>query len=154
MVTRAKIVKVISDKEVQVEVPMFGLIQEGEGEDQINELPRARISTTPGCSPNFKKNDVVLICIEDNDLNNPMVMGRLIADDSSVGTSNVEFDTAKINKDITLPKNTKIGKVTADNISYLAGVTSSIQTQFDTNINQKITLMNWVTQLLNNVKFE
>ena len=153
MVTRAIIKRVISEKEVQVEVPMFGLIEEGEGEEQVNELPVARISTTPGCCPNFKQNDVVLICIEDNDLNNPMVMGRLIPEDKSIGTSNGVFETFKVNKDATLSRNTTIGKVSADSLSCMEGVTSNVQTQFNTNLSQKVELLDWLTELLNGVNF-
>ena len=134
MVTRAIIKKIISEKEVQVEVPMFGLIEEGHGEEQVNELPIARISTTPGCSPNFKENDVVLICIEDNDLNNPMIMGRLIPDNKSIGTSNAVFDTFKVNKDTTLSRNTTIGKVSADSLSCVEGISRQILQQLALNI--------------------
>lgn len=153
MVTRARIIKVISEKEVQIEVPMFGLIEEGEGEEQVNELPNARICTTPGCSPNYKKDDIVLICIEDNDLSNPMIMGRLIPDDKTIGTSNAEFDTLEVNKDTTLSKNTTIGEVKPEHIEQLVGVTHNIQLQFDTNTNQKIEAMNWMAEQFNNIIF-
>lgn len=153
MVTQAIIREVSSETEVKIEVPMFGLIEEGEGEEQVNEFPIARISTTPGCSPNYKIGDTVLICIKDNDLNSPIIMGRFIPDDKTIGTSNAEFDTLKVNKDTTLSKNTTIGEVKPEHIEQLVGVTHNIQLQFDTNTNQKIEAMNWMTEQFNNIIF-
>lgn len=153
MVTRAKILNVISDNEVKIEVPMFGLIQELEGEGQINELPIARISTVPGCAPNFKPGDIVLICVEDNDLSNPVIIGRLITDNNSLGTSNGSFQSLRVEKDTDLGKNTKIGNVTATNIEQLIGANYNIQGQLDTNISQRIELLDFITTTLNNIEF-
>ena len=147
MVTKGKILEIISDKEVKIEVPAFGLIEEMEGESEVNEMPVARICTVPGCLPNFAVGDVILICIEDNDLSAPMIMGRLIPDDESLGTSNATFQTLAVEKDTTLSKDTTIGDVTPENISYLEGVTSHIQAQFDTNTTQKINALNDLSKL-------
>ena len=153
MVTRGIVQKVVSEKEVQVKVPMFGLIEEEEDEEQVNELPIARICTVPGCFPNFKKDDVVLISIEDNDLNTVMIMGRLIPDDNSVGTSVATFENLTVEKDTVLSKDTTIGKVLPENISHLENSTCNLQLQFDTNVNQKIEFLEFMTKALDGVSF-
>ena len=155
MVTKAKIYKVISDREVQVQVPMFGMIEEEEDEEQVNELPIGRICTVPGCFPNYKKDDDVLICIEDNNLNNVMIMGRFIAnDDEDVGTSGATFENLKVEKDTVLSEDTTIGKVLPENIAHLEGSIHNIQVQFDINTSQKIELLSWLGKTLDAVTFK
>ena len=150
MVTRGSVVEVISPHEVKIQVPKFGLIQEEPDEKQVNELPNARLCTIPGCLPNLKKGDTVLISIEDNNLNDVMIMRTLIPDNNSVGTSSAYFSDLKVETKVTLPKNTSIGDVTSDNLFTLKGVNSNIQTQFDDNKSQKIELLDWLTMNLNN----
>lgn len=153
MVTRGIVQKVISETEVQVKVPMFGMIEEEEDEAQVNELPIARICTTPGCHPNFKKDDIVLISIEDNDLNTVMIMGRLIPDDKSVGTSVATFENLLVEKDTVLSKNTQIGDVLAENIAHLEGSEYNLQEQLNTNMNQKIEFLEFMSKALDAVSF-
>ena len=117
-------------------------------------MPIARICTVPGCSPNFAVGDTVLICIEDNNLSTTMIMGRLIPDDESLGTSNATFQNLTVEKDTVLAKNTTIGEVTAENIEQLIGANYNIQAQFDTNLSQRIELLEFITDTLDNVKFE
>lgn len=154
MVTRAKILEIISDEEVKIEVPAFGLIEEMEGEDDVNSMPHARICTVPGCYPNFKSGDVVLICIEDNDLSTPMIMGRLIPDDGSLGTSNATLQNLTVEKDSVLAKNTTIGDVTAENIEQLIGANYNIQGQLDTNMSQKTDFLKFLTDTFSSTKFD
>lgn len=153
MVTKAQIEKIISENEVQIKVPMFGMIEEEADEEEVNDLPNARICTTPGCSPNYKKGDVVLICIEDNDLTNPIIMGKFIPDNNTVGTSDANFDILKVLEETTLSKKTTIGKVLPENIEHLEKSKWNLQLQFDTNTNQKIEVLNFLTDSLNQFKF-
>ena len=156
MVTRGEVLNTPASgaTEVQIKIPMFGLIEEGEGEEQVNELPYARICTVPGCFPNFKQGDTVLICIEDNNLDNVMIMGRLITDDGKVGTSVATFENLTVEKDTVLARNTTIGEVLPENIEHLIGSEYNIQTQFDTNINEQINLINWTWEKLDSITFD
>lgn len=149
MVTRGIVQQIISKHEAKIRVPMFGMIEEEDDEEQVNELPVARICTIPGCLPNLKKNDIVLISIEDNDLNNVMIMGVLIPDNDAVGTSDVTFNSLKVNTDVKLPKNTSIGDITSDNLFMLKGINSNVQGQLDDNKSQKIELLDWLSTTLN-----
>mgnify|MGYP003295047062 CR=1 FL=1 len=154
MVTRAKILEIISDMEIKIEVPAFGLIEELEGEEEVNEMPTARICTVPGCYPNFEEGDIILICIEDNDLSNPMIMGRLIPDDGSLGTSNGTFQNLTVEKDTVLAKETTIGEVTSGNIEQLYGANYNLQGQLDTNIAQRTELLDFISETLDEVEFK
>ena len=153
MVTRAKIVKVLSDYEVKISVPIYGLIEELELESDVNELPVARICTTPGCSPNYKVGDTVVIGIEDSDLSKPMVLGKLIPNDTSLGASSGNFQNIVVEKDTKLTKNTTIGEVSSLNLEQLIGANYNIQGQFDTNMDQKIELLDFMTDILKNTNF-
>jgi hypothetical protein len=153
MVTKGIVKRIISKKEIEINIPMFALIEEEEDEEQVNENPKARICTVPGCYPNYKTDDIVMVSIENNDLNNVMIMGRFIPDDESIGTSSAEFENITVKKDSRLSKNTTIGEVSAESISYLKGVNSNIQNQFDTNMTQKIELLKWLTSTFNSTNF-
>ena len=102
MVTKAIVRDIISDSEIKIQVPMFGLIEEEYDEEQVNELPNATICTIPGCFPNYKQGDTVLISIEDNNLETVVIMGRLIKRDGEGGTSVGTFENLKVEKDLNL----------------------------------------------------
>jgi hypothetical protein len=157
MVTRGKVVSV-SDETVKVYIPKFGLIEEGEGEPQVEEYLDARIATVPGCKPHYEVNDIVFICIEDNDLGSPVVMGLFIPDnakDDSFRTSDAILKSLQVvgNKEKSaqknsgyarLPYDTTIGDVTKDNIKCLEKVHTNIQDQFDENMAQKILMLEYL----------
>lgn len=149
MVTRAIVKKIdSSNNSLVVQVPKFGLIEEGSGEEEVNELPTARIATTPGCSPNYKVGDTVFICIEDTDLSSPVVMGIFIPNNGEVRTSDAKFDSLEVIVNTKLSEDTSIGKVTKDEIKCLEKVNENIQQQFDRNTQQKIELMEYIGDTL------
>lgn len=151
MVTKAIVHRIISDTEVVVKVPAFDLIEEEDGEEDVSSLPRARITATAGCRPKLRVNDIVYVCIEDNDLSKPIIMGTLITDapEATRSTSDAVFDSLKVNVNTNLAEDTTIGKVKKDEIKRLSGVKENIQKQFDDNMNQKIALLDFMTLVIN-----
>ena len=151
MVTKAIVHRIVSDTEVIVKVPAFDLVEEEAGEDDVNSLPRARIATTPGCIPKFKVNDTVYVCIEDNDLSKPIIMGVLVTSqpEPTRSTSDATFESLKVNVNAILPEDTSIGDVGKENIQMLCGVNSNIQKQFDDNMVQKKDMIKFMTDTIN-----
>lgn len=151
MVTKAIIHRIVSDTEVIVKVPAFDLVEEEEGEEDVNSLPRARITATPGCRPKFKVNDTVYVCIEDNDLSKPIIMGTLITGqpEATRSTSDATFESLKVNVNTALPEDTSIGIVTKDDIRRLYGVRENVQKQFNDNMAQKKDMLKFMTDTIN-----
>ena len=151
MVTKALVHRIISDTEVVVKVPAFDLIEEDEGEEDVSSLPVARITATAGCRPKLKINDIVYVCIEDNDLSKPIIMGTLITSqpEATRSTSDATFDSLKVNVNTVLPEDTKIGNVTKEDIKRLSGVKENIQKQFNDNMSQKVSLLTFMTDTIN-----
>ena len=140
MVTKATVKKKLSDEEVRVYIPMYEGVEEEDGEKDLSNTQTARIISVSGIIPDLYEGDTVYVCIEDNNLGDPIVMGKLLLDgctEKTVGTSRATFSKLVVKNEATLCSNTSIGDVTSKNISYLKGVRSNIQNQFDTIVSQR-----------------
>ena len=152
MVTKATVEKIISNEELGVRIHAYDIVEEGPDDEELSSTQVARISSVAGFIPDFAVGDTVYICIEDNDLGEPVVMGKLLLDrcsESTVGTSRATLSKLTVKESVKLCRNTSIGNVTADNISYLKGASSNIQSQLNTQLSQRISLLNELTSKLN-----
>jgi hypothetical protein len=134
MVTRAIVDEVISNEELRVSIAAYGEVIEEDGEPDLSTSQIARINSVPGFVPNFKKGDSVFVCIEDNDLGKPIVMGKLLTnncDINSVGISNAKLSSLIVVGSTTLGSDTHIGEVSSEHIKCLSGATSNIQKNLD-----------------------
>jgi hypothetical protein len=153
MVTRATVDKIISKEELSVIIHAYDIVEEGPDDSELSSTQTARISCPPGLIPEFKVGDIVFVCIEDNDLGVPVVMGKLILDDCSeenIGKSNAYLNTLNVSGSAKLSSSTSIGEVTQENIKCLKGVNKNIQDQLDFIFNDNINVMNTLATKLNN----
>lgn len=149
MITRARVHKVVSDTEVVLEIPLYELIYRDGYESMPNELPIAKIASPPGCSPKYKVGDVVFVCIENDSLSNPVVVGSLVGDRRSSSTSDMALDSLAVKVNTNLSEDTSIGEVTKDNIKCLLGLGENVQKKFDDNSAQELQLLDFMTKTMN-----
>ena len=152
MVTKATVQKVLSNEALRVKIHAYDMVEEGPDEDNLASTQVARINCPPGFIPDFKVGDTVYICIGDNDLNDPIVMGKLLLDkckESTVGTSRATLSKLFVTGSAELGANTKIGDVTAKNIECIKGARSNLQDQLDTQLSKEVSLLNTLTTELN-----
>ena len=164
MVTVAKIRKVLSDVEYEVYIPAYGKIEEDEGQDDVDSVQTARITSVAGCWPKLNPNDTVYVCIEDNKLEQPIIIGSLVNGEKpdinkdrknysngvlfARSTSDASFDSLKVDSHVVLTGNTYIGTVQPRQIARLGDVTDNIQAQFNRNLTQKEELLKYMTDVI------
>lgn len=131
MVTKAYVKGVTSKGEVKVLIPAITGYEELEGEKELEDMQTGWVCTTPGCVPKYKANDVVYICIEDNNLSNPVIMGTLDTGKTPTIQTDAFFSSLTVETNAKLPKDTSIGKdVTSSNLQNLKGLSFNVQNEF------------------------
>ena len=152
MVTKATVEKILSNEELSVKIHAYDIVEEGPDDDELSSTQVARISCPSGFIPDFKVGDTVFVCIEDNDLGEPVVMGKLLLDkckEDTVGTSRATLSKLKVIGSTELSATTKIGEVTDKQIQYLKGAKSNLQDQLDAQLANEVSLLNSLTTKLN-----
>lgn len=149
MVTKA-IVKAIrsSDNEVDLYIPIYDGYKPTPNSSTLTTNYNANICTLPGVTPNYQVGDVVYICIEDNNLQEPVIMGLLYPTKNVKTVSDGKFSSLCVTVNTKLSADTTIGEVTAENIKCLSNVNKNIQTQFDQNLSEKVSLLEYLTDKL------
>ena len=106
MITKGIITNIDYNTNVcQVRLPIFE--QAGSTSAVINE---ATISTIPGLYNSYKINDIVYVAFEDNQLNSPVIIGKLYIDNATESTDpKGMLNCFSINaKELSIPLETKI----------------------------------------------
>ena len=148
MVTPAEIIGAGSKPntyKVQV-IAYYDYIQNG-GKEALNHTIDARVAMSSGITPAYKKGDKVYVCIEDNRLDVPVIMGALKCD-ALKSVSDASLSSLTVSGNTKLSADTSIGKVTKEHIACLENVKSNIQEQFDTNIKTQIALLENMKSML------
>ena len=149
MVTPAKIVgKGSSNNTYKVQViAYYNYLMEG-GDENIDHTIDARVSISPGVVPAYKIGDMVYVCIEDNKLDVPVIMGALKCD-ALKSACDASFNSLKVTGTTKLSKDTSIGDITSENLECLSNLKGNIQSQIDTSMQKQITLLEKMAQVLN-----
>lgn len=128
MITRA-IIESINSKGALVRIPKINKSNVAVGSNNTSELDYAQICTLPGISPRYQPGDAVFIGFEDDDIGNPVVIGKLNNSNSS-SVSDIDIHNLKVSIDANLPESLSIGKVKSNELSNLSGLESNIQREF------------------------
>ena len=105
MLTKGLILNIdYNDHYCNVRIPLF----ETAGNLQIVSV-KATICTTPGIYNGYKEGDIVFVAFEDNELNEPVIIGKLYTDANTEknASSAISCNTLYA-KNLTLPLTTKI----------------------------------------------
>ena len=130
IVERALIVSKVDEYRYTVRIPSMNKSAAAVGSTPDDELYTACVSTSPGIVPAYNKGDAVYISFEHAVCNTPMILGALLNENSRRIQSDIYATSLTVNTNVTLPRNTTIGKVTADNIATLEGQTIRVNSEF------------------------
>lgn len=164
--TRAFIEGKVDDFHYRVRIPILNKLNSSVGATPTKELAIATIATPPGISPKFKNGDLVFIEYEEQDTSKPVIVGRMFNTLTSSIVSDAQFDSVKVSVNAKLPNDSTVGNNNSQNLKYLNGLTTNVQTNLDTlNVDNKnnkdsvrnlnisvIEVQNIVVQLQNDVK--
>lgn len=140
------IVESVDGTQVRIRIPELHKIKGAVGATPSTEIPLAPICTLPGCNPNLRPGDVVLVDFENEEFGTPVIIGTLFTDRTDNGIADLTLGSLKVKVNVELPPDTKIGGITATNLSNLLNLSENLQLTLD---NLKSTIRKDELQLTN-----
>lgn len=148
MVTAAKVISKLSDgHKYKISVLQYDNYEEAEGESILSAYQEATVAVCPGLTPIYEAGDMVFVCIEDNRLDSPVIMGAL-STSTLKSLSDARFNSLEVTGDTVLSKDTTIGEVEPKNIEHLKGTRDFIQKQFDDIMSVQMELQKSMTEIM------
>ena len=108
MIAKAIVVEVINEYNAKIRIPIFDKIEGSAFATTNDNLRVATICCPPGCKYALKKDDVVFVGFELDNLDNPIILGMLSVD-SMQSSININSQSLKVNVNCELPNDTKLG---------------------------------------------
>lgn len=125
------IVQQLTNNGAIVRIPTINHSEFSNDSTPIKQLYTATISCDPGIFPRLRINDAVWVAFENDDISKPVIIGVLFIPNKKGTISDATLDSLIINVDCKLPKDTTIGKVSSDSLSYVENLRSNAQQQLD-----------------------
>jgi hypothetical protein len=124
--TRASVIKVVDKTKVEIFVPIFK-------RDDSYTSSIATLSTLSGLDTTYSPGDAVFVSIEDYEIAKPVILGKLqvSSKDKEVPLTKATLASLTVDATTVLPKDTTIGNITKEEISYLSKLRSNVQGQID-----------------------
>jgi hypothetical protein len=108
MITKAKVLRTVSDNTYEVHIPIYD-----NGSDIYKAT--ATVSYTRGIKNPIVLGDIVFVTFENNKINRPVIVGKLFIGDD--GKGDLLGDSLEIKKAVRLPNNTIISSRLGEDIS-------------------------------------
>lgn len=130
MITKAKIVEIVSPYEFKLVIPRVNKTQQSAIFTDKDSLYIATATCLPNVQPNYAVDDIVFIGFQDNYKDRPVILGLLYRQRKSQALTDIKANSIQITSTAKLPKATSIGDVTPQNISSLKGCKYNISGRF------------------------
>lgn len=135
MITKAYVVKqsTTSPNKYVVRIPVFNAVKDAIHATPDSELSEATVICSPASSNILHSGDCVYVGFENNDYNQPVILGHLFAESINNTPIDIAFRKLTVNEDaseVSLTKNTTIGNVKPSNIECLTGCSVNIRDTF------------------------
>ena len=131
MVEKAIVEEIIDNYNIRVRVPRYNLSSSSPHATPFSELPIAGICTLPGCNPVFKIGDIVIISYEGDEIDKPIIIGQLYAQNLLNNQIDINCSSLIVDINTNLPEETTIGEIKHDEIKQLSGAQYNLQAQID-----------------------
>lgn len=147
MVCKAYVESKMGKYKVKVRIPALHRQVDSIGAVPTVDIPQATVCAPPGIYPSLRVGDCVFVSFEDDNVDKPVVLGVLYTENTMAVRSDIAADSLTVDTNSTLPAETSIGKVTSTIISYLEGLKSNAQDQFDElvktcdNLDERLTII-------------
>ena len=125
MITKAIVEQIIDSSSVNVRIPVLDKIEDASTGVPLGSCQIAHICSLPNIEYNFNIGDIVFVDFEDNNMDNPVIIGYLygVSDSKVDGT----VESILVRSCAKLPSSIQIGEVTEDELSCLVGIKTNIQ---------------------------
>lgn len=150
MLTKAIVEEVLSPYEVRVRIPLLNKIQGSPLATPTEDLNIASVCTLPNCYTNFQVGDIVFVEFEDNTTHKAVILGHLCREATQGTYPDLHSGDLVVHGNSTLPTNTRIGNVTAIELSHLTGLQDNIQRQLDFLSERVTSIENIITDMILN----
>lgn len=131
MITKGIIEQVLDKYTVRVRLPIYDKSKYDNTGTPTNSLGIAHFCSLPHTLSNAQVGDIVYVGFEDNDYGKPIILGYLSMSGEHNTYAHTQLDSLETITSTKLCYDTTIGNVTAQEITYLQGLTGSIQGQLD-----------------------
>ena len=125
MILKAIIESTNLDNQYRIRIPKYHQIDGVSTATPINQLPFASVCYQPGIIPNYSIGDVVYIDFENDDLSQPIILGKLLCQRSYTETSvsDATLRSLTVQVDTQLSEDTTISDITFDDIKLAVNST-------------------------------
>jgi len=131
MILRAIIEEIVDDGlRARVRIPRYNKSADSPTATPFDELYIAPICCAPGLKPALVVGDIVFVSFEDDEIDQPVIIGTLFREGSE-SLTDVSATSSKIEVNCELPRDTTIGDVKSSNIETLLNCRDDIQGQID-----------------------
>lgn len=136
MIYKAIIEEQINESEYKIRIPRIHGLNDKSSNIKYQSLPIATMCSLPGITVKAFPGDIVVVSLDNDDMNNPIILGFLNANNLVDRVSANVIELA-VSSNATLPASTNIGDIDKSNIYTLNHIESNIQNQID-DIKQEI----------------
>ena len=133
MITKAYVEDVYNEYQYKVRIPLLDRIESSVGSVDFDDLSIATACVPKGINASIRKGDVVFVAFEEDDYDYPIIIGHLYRSDL-IKDSQMPFIESRnltVTEKAVLPKDTKIGDITYEQIAAIAHYFSTIQLPTD-----------------------
>lgn len=153
MITKAEILKLPKgtytdsngelkvDNKFEIYVPIFCSAGESRYLPTSAAIMKATLCYNPGVDNGYRVGDIVFISFENNEMGQPVILGKLYLNDGSDLTSNINGDELSISSNAKLPINTKIGDISGNDIAKLFRIVANLKNVIDNDYSEANELM-------------
>ena len=107
MITKGQVLNINSDNTLQVRIPLF----ESATGTRNNQIVKCTVCYNPGNLNGYVIGDVVFVAFEDNEIDKPVVIGKLYLGDEKEATNHSYSNSLTVEGNASLPASTTIGNL-------------------------------------------
>lgn len=128
MITKAIVEEVIDPYNIRVRIPSIDRTYQSSVHVNKEDLDIAVICTLPGCDPNIKVGDIVIVSFDDAE-EDTLILGHLYRTKKTETLCDMILSKLNVEDVATLPENTTIGNVSSFELQQLTGIRGNVQLQ-------------------------
>ena len=128
MIAKAIVEEVIDQYSIRVRIPSIDRTYQSSVHVNTSDLDVAVVCTLPGCDPNIKVGDIVIVA-SDNAEEDTIVLGHLYRTKKTETLCDMLLSKLNVANIAVLPEDTTIGNVSSFELQQLCGIRGNVQSQ-------------------------
>lgn len=139
MIAKAIVEEVLDKYSIRVRIPSIDRTYQSSVHVDSNDLDVAVICTLPGCDPNIKVGDIVIVASDDAE-EDTIILGHLYRTKKTETLCDMLLSKLNVANVATLPEDTTIGNVSSFELQQLTGIRANVQLQI-TQLQEQVALL-------------